>query len=190
MHREFKTDQKIDAFHQVIVTLSIAIKDLDGHEMSDDFSWAYVTGASVDTSNPAINGIDFTITVNGTDTPYDEEDTGIITESADIKFTVDATDDSRVDGLFITETATLDEDGNAINEEIVHDPEPYVDKTFEYEFTFDTGSYGGRKELEFMALDPYNKYSEAVIVNINLDAVTAIADANIASEGIDKFISK
>jgi glutamate synthase (NADPH/NADH) small chain len=28
------------------------------------------------------------------------------------------------------------------------------------------------------------------IVNINLDAVTAIADAKIASEGIDKFLSK
>ena len=28
------------------------------------------------------------------------------------------------------------------------------------------------------------------IVNMNLDAVTAIADAKIASEGIDKYISK
>ncbi|MCK4716031.1 MAG: FAD-dependent oxidoreductase [Candidatus Marinimicrobia bacterium] len=28
------------------------------------------------------------------------------------------------------------------------------------------------------------------IVNINLDAVTAIADAKIAAEGIDKFLSK
>ena len=28
------------------------------------------------------------------------------------------------------------------------------------------------------------------IVNVNLDAVTAIADAKIASEGIDKYITK
>jgi len=34
-----------------------------------------------------------------------------------------------------------------------------------------------------------NVFAGGDIVNINLDAVTAIADAKVASEGIDRFLS-
>ena len=190
---QFEGSNTYDAQNQVVISLSKAITDLDGHEMAEDFSWSFITGSSTDLSIPAINNyyLIFDVDEDGVkddpdDITHDNPTTLIITKYNSMRIEVDASDDVSVETIRISESAMNDAGDTVLSTADDLWQSDYFGT--DYEYTYDLRTSGdGRKRLRITVLDPPQQESNYKDIEIALDT-TAPSVSGLVLNGGNQYI--